>query len=59
MRGTRPSAALLLLATALIGVAAERAEAAGAGVGRIERLDPRFDALVPEGAALAVVVDGT
>jgi gluconolactonase len=43
------------LASAFFGAAIA---AAGESVGRIERLDPRFDALVPPGAVLEKLADG-
>jgi gluconolactonase len=50
---------LTLLALQAAGVLPARSEPArGPVVGRIERLDPRFDALIPRGAALERVVDG-
>jgi gluconolactonase len=38
--------------------AAAPTEASRASVGRVERLDPRFDSLIPPGAALEKVADG-
>lgn len=45
------------LLLAAVGALAEGR--AGGGVGRVERLDPRFDALVPPGAVLEKVADGS
>jgi len=47
-----------LLLGSLVSLAAAPAASRFPAVGRIERLDPRFDALVPAGAVLEKVVDG-
>ncbi|HSC29915.1 MAG TPA: SMP-30/gluconolactonase/LRE family protein [Vicinamibacterales bacterium] len=60
MRHVAPAAGLVI-ALALPGVFPRIEPSVAAGftaVGRIERLDPRFDALVPPGAALERVAEG-
>ena len=52
------SVAILLGALAVPGPGSAQAKAGYASVGRIERLDPRFDALIPPGAVLEKVADG-
>jgi len=56
MKPSRVGWALSLVPWSLIALVL--APAPGSGVGRIERLDPRFDALVPPGAQLEKVADG-
>jgi gluconolactonase len=53
--------AAVLAATAVLATAPGRADGPAAlpRVGRIERLDPRLDALVPPGAVLEKVADGS
>ena len=56
-----PSAWLFTLLLAGLGPVAQapgNAQAGYPGIGRIERLDPRFDSLVPPGTVLEKVADG-
>jgi len=62
MRRPHPALAVAALCTALVTARAAEAEPGAPDllptVGSIERLDPRFDALVPQDAVIEVLASG-